>query len=250
MTQEDPWEKYKAFTNARIALGRAGGSLPTKDLLKFRKDHALARDAVWAEMNTFSLEHKLSQTGLKHITLSSKAENRQLYIQRPELGRELNSGSIQELLDRSTSPCDLCIVIADGLSATAIDHHAIAFLKAFFPQISIYSLATVCIVKQGRVAIGDQVGELLRAKLVVVLIGERPGLSSPDSMGIYLTYNPRKGTTDEKRNCISNIRQEGLSYPFAAQKLAFLVNEAMSKKLSGVNLKDNSNLLPDPNARG
>lgn len=243
MNQQDPWSTFKSFTDARIALGRAGGGLPTQEWLKFRKDHAFAKDAVWTELNTFDLAHNLEALGLQHLLLNSCAINRAHYVQRPDLGRKLDDKSALALEGLSSKVFDVCLIIADGLSATAIHNNAVPFLEAFLPLVSSLSMAPVCIVKNGRVAIGDEIGESFGAKLSIVIIGERPGLSSPDSMGIYLTYSPKKGLTDEKRNCISNIRKGGLSYQFAAEKLAFLVKESIFRKISGVNLKDNMDKL-------
>lgn len=236
--EDDPWTHLRSFTDARIALGRSGSSIPTREWLRFRRDHALARDAVWADLNVFDLENHLETLHLKHLKLGSRAESRAVYIQRPDLGRQLNEFSVNQLLKVPKVSYDLSITITEGLSALAIQEHAIPLLQAFLPLVTQYTLAPVCVVRQGRVAISDEVGELLNAQLSIILIGERPGLSSPDSMGIYLTYAPRSGNTDEKRNCISNIRREGLSYGFAAQKLAFLANEALTRKISGVGLKD------------
>jgi ethanolamine ammonia-lyase small subunit len=236
---QDPWRDLQSFTDARIAIGRSGGSLLTKELLRFRMDHALAKDAVWSELNEFDLINGLSFTGLPIIKLSSMAANRERFVQRPDLGRELSEQSKNELINRNNGSVDLCIIIADGLSALAIERNAVPFLKVFLAKVSKYQMGPICIVRQGRVALGDEIGERLGAKLTVMLIGERPGLSSPDSLGIYMTYDPKKGNTDERRNCLSNIRREGLDYELAASKLAYLIDEAMVKKISGVELKDN-----------
>ncbi|MCE7056376.1 ethanolamine ammonia-lyase subunit EutC [Algoriphagus sp. AGSA1] len=234
----NPWEKLKDFTDARIALGRTGGSLKTQELLQFRKDHALAKDAVWASLDTNSLESAIQDLKLPSITLTSQAENRETYIKRPDLGRKLSKESITLIKSSKSEATAISIILADGLSANAIPLHAIPFLQEFLPRINRHSLAPISIVKQGRVAISDEIGELFSSKISIILIGERPGLSSPYSMGIYLTYNPKAGNTDEKRNCISNIRTGGLPYAYAAEKLAFLCSEALRLKLSGVLLKD------------
>lgn len=240
MNNEDPWKKLKSFTSARVALGSAGGSLTTNELLDFRKDHALARDAVWAELDSFKLADKLGKISLQSIQLHSNTPDRETYIKRPDLGRVLAPSSVEKLKALPPGNFDLSIIVADGLSALAIERHAIEFLK-IFTNLTPYKIAPIAIVKQGRVAISDHIGSLLNSKLTVMLIGERPGLTSPDSLGIYMTYNPQQGNTDEKRNCISNIRKEGLSYSFAAQKLDFLVSEALRRKISGVYLKDTFN---------
>ncbi|WPR75100.1 ethanolamine ammonia-lyase subunit EutC [Algoriphagus sp. NG3] len=234
----NPWERLKDFTDARIALGRTGGSLKTLELLQFRKDHALAKDAVWASLDTNSLESEIQNLKIPSIILSSQAESRETYIKRPDLGRKLSEESIANIKSSKSEATDISIILADGLSANAISLHAIPFLQEFLPRINHHSLSPISIVKQGRVAISDEIGELFSSKISIILIGERPGLSSPYSMGIYLTYNPKAGNTDEKRNCISNIRTGGLPYAYAAEKLAFLCSEALRLKLSGVLLKD------------
>jgi ethanolamine ammonia-lyase small subunit len=232
------WEKLKEFTDARIALGRTGGSLKTSELLGFRKDHALAKDAVWTALDLPLLQNKLENLSLPYLTLSSEAQDRETYIKRPDLGRKLSQESIAEIKNSNPQSSDISILIADGLSANAISNHAIHFLEEFLPLINQFSLAPICLIKQGRVAISDPVGELFSSDISIILIGERPGLSSPYSMGIYLTYRPKAGNTDEKRNCISNIRAGGLPYAYAAGKLAFLTSEALRLKLSGIDLKD------------
>jgi ethanolamine ammonia-lyase small subunit len=238
MSNRGRWEKLRSYTSARIAIGRSGGSLTTDELLRFRKDHALAVDAVWAELNLSSVTLPLKSRDVPYMELYSQASDRQTYIKRPDLGRELDESSIDKLKKIPKDNYDLNITIADGLSAVAVERHAINFLNAFLPFTENLVLTPITVVRQGRVAISDQIGQLLQAKISIILIGERPGLSSPDSMGIYVTYNPQKGNTDEKRNCISNIRTEGLSYDFAAMKLNFLVTESLRRKLSGVHLKD------------
>ena len=220
----------RSFTPARVALGRTGHSLPTVELLRFQLDHARARDAVNETLDPASL-------GVPHILLRSAAPDRTTYLRRPDLGRKLSSDSH---LDRGDY--DAAIVIVDGLSAPAVHHHAVPLLQALRLDDG-WRLAPLTVVLQGRVAIGDEIGEQLGARMVVVLIGERPGLTSPDSLGIYLTWAPRPGRTDAERNCISNVRTEGISYELAAHKLRFLMNEARTRKLSGVGLKEDARLL-------
>lgn len=232
------WEKLKDFTDARIALGRTGGSLKTQELLAFRKDHALAKDAVWADLDVMALRKQLDDLQIPSLLLSSQAESRETFIKRPDLGRKLSEHSIAEIQNSKVQASDISIILADGLSANAIFLHAIPFLQKFLPKLKGLSIAPISIVSQGRVAISDEIGEAFSSKISIILIGERPGLSSPYSMGIYLTYNPKAGNTDEKRNCISNIRTGGLPYAYAAEKLAFLCSEALRLKLSGVHLKD------------
>jgi len=232
-------KSLRDYTPARVDLGRAGHSLPTRELLDFQLAHAQARDAVHLPLDVTSLAIELN---IPSITLASAARDRTTYLRRPDLGRQLNPDS-QERLAKLKSNYDAVFVIADGLSALAVHRHATPLLEAILPNLD-WNIAPVTIVQQGRVAIGDEIGEILGAKLSVVLIGERPGLSSPDSLGIYLTWNPRPGRTDAERNCISNVRTEGLSYTLAAHKLLFLMNESRRLKLSGVPLKESARSLP------
>jgi ethanolamine ammonia-lyase small subunit len=244
----------RSFTTARVALGRTGHSLPTAELLRFRLDHARARDAVYEPLDAASL-------GIPHILIRSAAPDRATYLRRPDLGRQLAAGT---RLDRGDY--DAAIVIADGLSAPAIHHHAPPLLDALLPKLvgrtpwsaagplarqpgEAWHLAPICVAMQARVAIGDEIGERLGAKLVVVLIGERPGLTSPDSLGVYVTWDPRPGRTDAERNCISNVRAEGLSYPAAAELLCLLMNTARSRRLTGVTLQIHEGPI-EPNSIG
>jgi ethanolamine ammonia-lyase small subunit len=229
----------KSFTPARVALGRTGHSLPVGEFLRFQLDHARARDAVWEELDPAGL-------GLPHILLHSAAADRHIYLRRPDLGRKLNDESRGRLRCGSY---DAAIVLVDGLSAAAIQRHAAPLLAEMAPRWTeeAWQLAPLSVVLQGRVAIGDEIGELVGAQLVAVFIGERPGLSSPDSLGIYLTWDPHPGRTDAQRNCISNIRAEGLSYRAAANKLHFLMREARRRRLTGVELKEEGLVLePGP----
>ncbi len=238
---EDPWKQLKDYTKARIAMGRCGSSIPTKELLDFRLAHAKAIDAVHIPLNTVDLVSELEKIVREHVfVVHSKAENRDVYLKRPDLGRKLSSDSV-ELLNSIpiNSNYDIALVVSDGLSATAIKRNIIPFFNLLYPELNkSYSLSPVVIAKQARVAIGDEIASLFNAKLVVNIIGERPGLKSPDSMGIYMTYNPSVGITDEKRNCISNIRKDGLSYELACSKLLYLISESIKKGISGVDLKD------------
>ncbi|MCY7350853.1 MAG: ethanolamine ammonia-lyase subunit EutC [Cytophagaceae bacterium] len=251
-SQPDEWQFLRNYTPARIALGRAGHSLPTSALLDFNLAHAQARDAVHSELNVQKLREKLTKihsgnpehSGPDVFLLKSQVENRQQYLLRPDLGRKLSAESTSLLTAHSAPPSDICFVVADGLSAQAVDAQAVPVLQRLVPTLkaSGWSVAPLCLVEQGRVAIADEIGYLLRAEIVVILIGERPGLSSPDSLGAYLTYQPRPGLTDEARNCVSNIRPAGLGHDMAAQKLFYLLSEMKRKKLSGVGLKDDSEL--------
>jgi len=233
------WDNLKQFTPARIALGRAGISLPTCASLDFQLAHALARDAVNIPIDFSELEQDLSLMGFASLTLNSQADTQQKYLQRPDLGRVLSDADLNYLQHSPAMVADAAIVVADGLSSKAIEHHALPFLKLLLAHLQDYNLAPVCLVKHGRVAIGDAIAEHYAARLCIVLIGERPGLSSPNSMGVYFTYQARtKLSTDADRNCISNIHDNGLSYEQALTKLMFLITEAEKLKLSGVNLKD------------
>lgn len=240
---QNPWLELRRLTPARIALGRTGTSLPTSAQLDFQFAHAQARDAVHLPFDHAGLSAQLSERGRDSLLLHSAATDRNSYLQRPDLGRKLSDTSAQSLRDYAQANpggVDLAIVVADGLSALAVHRHTLPFLTRLEEQMSAdgWSLAPVVLVEQGRVAIGDEIGQLLGAKMVVMLIGERPGLSSPDSLGLYFTYNPKVGLTDAYRNCISNVRLEGLSYGMAAHRLLYLMREACRRQLSGVNLKD------------
>jgi ethanolamine ammonia-lyase small subunit len=239
----NPWQGLRELTQARIALGRAGTSLPTERHLEFQLAHARARDAVHRALAVGRLVAALEQRGLEVMHLRSGAGDRLIYLQRPDQGRRLERDSREALEKRargSKGTFDAAFVIADGLSALAIEENAVPFLDAMLPALGDWRLAPITIVEQGRVAVGDEVGEILGAEQVAILIGERPGLSSPDSMGIYLTHAPRVGTTDAQRNCISNIRREGVGWEPAARKLHYLMSEARRRKLTGVQLKDES----------
>jgi len=233
----NPWQALRRHTAARIALGRAGVSVPTARQLQFQLAHARARDAVHHELDTAALAARLAQAGMDSVTVASACPDRTTYLQRPDLGRLLAPSSQALLAPRGG---DLALVVADGLSALAIEQHAAPFLALLQPQLARerWQCAPVVIVRQGRVAIGDPVGAALGARAVVVLIGERPGLSSPDSMGLYLTWAPRPGLTDAARNCISNVRPAGLPYAQAAHTLLYLLGQARTRGLSGVLLKD------------
>jgi ethanolamine ammonia-lyase small subunit len=220
------------FTPARVALRRAGNSLATADLLRFQLDHARARDAVNAELDVRSLP------GL-HVVVRSAAHSREVFLRRPDLGRRLSEESRGLLVP---GEYDAAIVLADGLSALAIHRHAAGILDALMPllEAEVWRMAPLTVALRSRVALGDEIGERLGARQVVMLIGERPGLSAPDSLGIYLTYDPRPGRTDAERNCISNVRPEGLPYELAAHRLHFLMREARIRKLTGVALKEDA----------
>jgi ethanolamine ammonia-lyase small subunit len=243
--EADEWEALKAYTYARIALGKTGVSIPLRESLRFKLAHAHAKDAVYSALNVADLQAELATIGLPVLHLHSRVEQRDMYLQRPDLGRLLNKSSSDQLRQLNSPPADICIIIADGLSATAIHKNAAPVVRLFVQkaQQAGYSLAPILLVEQGRVAITDAIGELLRPRLAVILIGERPGLSSFDSMGAYITYAPQHGLTDERRNCISNIRDEGLSPKMAVDKLMYLIESAFRLQITGVALKDHDNLL-------
>ncbi|KPL90427.1 ethanolamine ammonia-lyase subunit EutC [Herpetosiphon geysericola] len=242
------WQRLRQFTNARIGLGRVGDGLPTKAHLAFQQDHALARDAVHAHVDFAALASTV-QAEFPHILrLKSAAVDRASYLKRPDLGRMLDADSRQQLATLQSAPATIALVVADGLSAVAIERHAAPLLRLIKQQLSElgWSLAPLSLVEQGRVAIGDEIGELLGAELVVILIGERPGLSVADSLGIYLTYAPQRGRTDAERNCISNIHPQGLSYAAASELLVYLLGQARQRRLTGVGLKDERQRLSQP----
>ena len=245
--EEDPWEALRRLTAARIALGRAGASLPTAAHLAFQLDHARARDAVHHRLDVDALAEALAPAGLPVLRARSLAADRPEYLRRPDLGRRLDAASRQALADRSAAGCDAVFVVADGLSALAVERHAPPLLARVAERLRRegWRLGPAVVVEQGRVAVGDEVGEALGAAMVAVLIGERPGLSSPDSLGVYLTWAPRPGRTDAERNCVSNVRPEGLPYEQAAHRLAWLMAEARTRRLSGVELKEEAPALED-----
>jgi len=242
--------RLRDYTPARVELGRTGAGLPTRAWLEFQVAHAQARDAVHLPLAIPSIALELQQKKIRSVALASCARDRTEYLKRPDLGRRLNQES-RERLAALGDHYDAAFVIADGLSALAAHRHAAPLVEVLMQGLNGWSLGPVAIVEQGRVAIGDEVGELLGARMAVVLIGERPGLSSPDSLGVYLTWQPRPGRLDAERNCISNIRAEGLSYRAAAHKLLFLMRESRRLKLSGVALKEEAGLpAPDLETRG
>jgi ethanolamine ammonia-lyase small subunit len=246
-THKDQWEKLKQFTDARIALGRAGCSIPTRALLEFQLSHAQAKDAVYQDMDVFHLSEQLQQQQLPSIHVQSNAANKEIYLKRPDLGRQLSSQSKDVLIKEyaeNPQQYDVCIVVGDGLSARAIEANAVAFIATLSEQIQQekWSLAPIALATGSRVALGDEVAEIFKASMLVMLIGERPGLSSPDSMGIYYTWNAYSGCLDAKRNCISNVRPAGLSIPVAVQRLIALMKKSKQLGFSGVNLKDEHQL--------
>ena len=240
----DPWVQLKSFTRARIAIGRVGSSLPTKEVLDFGLSHAMARDAVHLPLDINALEADVQAQSFSTLRVKSMASDRGTYLLRPDWGRRLSEQSLTTLTQhKSTKPIDFLIVIGDGLSSLAVSRHVaplLAEMRSHLP--SDWHTGYVVIASQARVAIGDEIGQAMGARMVAMLIGERPGLSSPDSLGIYLTYNPKLGLSDADRNCISNVRPEGLHYAAAAKKLVWLAKEAMRLKVTGVALKDESDM--------
>jgi ethanolamine ammonia-lyase small subunit len=242
------WGTLRRFTDARIALGRAGHSQPTAPHLAFQLAHAQARDAVHLPFDAHGVAAGVQALGLDAIHLHSAAADRATYLQRPDLGRRLDDASRALLQQRQAEPVDLAFVVGDGLSALAIHQNAVPFIEATLARLQAdahpWTVGPVAIVEQARVAVGDETGAGLRARCVVVLIGERPGLSSPDSMGLYLTWAPQPGLTDANRNCISNVRPAGLAIEAAANKLVHLLAAARQGQISGVGLKDDADDHP------
>jgi ethanolamine ammonia-lyase small subunit len=232
----------KSLTPARVALGRSGASLPTRALLDFTLDHARARDAVHAAFDAEALAKGIGELGLTPCVVASRAGNRRNYLSRPDLGRRLDAASAERLQGLGAIPGQLAIVIGDGLSPTAIDAHALSLLRHLMPRLAAgrIEVGPMIVASGARVALGDEIGAILHARLVCVLIGERPGLSAPDSLGAYLTFAPRPGLTDADRNCVSNIHRAGLTYEEATFKIAWLIGAGLARGVTGVALKDES----------
>lgn len=237
----DAWSMLRALTAARIGLTRSGASLATVPLLDFRLAHARARDAVHQAADFSALAAAVAGFGLPVIAVESAAPDRSTYLVRPDLGRQLAEAGHATLASHAAA-ADLVIAVVDGLSAKAVERHAAPLLRVLLPMLRAarWDLAPLVLVRQGRVAIGDAIAAALGAQAVVVLIGERPGLSATDSLGAYVTWRPTATTTDANRNCISNIRAEGVRYREAASRLAYLLREMRRCNLSGVSLKDES----------
>lgn len=247
---DNAWRVLRQFTDARIGLGRAGISLPTHELLRFQLAHAQARDAVHFPLDVKRLVGDLQESALalpaeSPVLLRSQADDRLTYLQRPDLGRALSRESVRRLAGLQVSDQGkpvVAIVIVDGLSSSAVQNNAVPMVRQLLQDLEQdcggWRLAPLSIVEQGRVAVGDEIGQRLGASVVVVMIGERPGLSSPDSLGIYLTWGPESGLNDARRNCISNIRPAGLAFEQASQRLLYLMRGARRLKISGVSLKD------------
>jgi ethanolamine ammonia-lyase small subunit len=242
-TDADPWAALRQLTPARIALGRVGASLPTAEVLRFGVAHALARDAVHTPLAVPSLVAALADEGFPSLVVTSQAGDRTRYLMRPDLGRALDPAA-EPVLRAQETPYDVALVVADGLSASAVQRHAVALLVALRARLNpALRVAPVVIATLARVALGDDIGACLGARLVVIALGERPGLSSPDSLSAYLTFQPRRGINDAQRNCVSNIHLGGLGYAQAAHTIAWLVTQALERCLTGVDLKDASDTL-------
>ncbi len=241
LSTADAWTSLRAHTPARIALGRSGVSIPTAEQLNFGLAHAQARDAVHLALDAEALQAEFEAAGFATLRIESAAPDRATYLLRPDLGRRLSERSVALLQDAPASGCDLLLVVGDGLSALAVRRHALPLALAIRSQAAPgWRLGPVAIATQARVALGDGVGDAAKARFVAMLIGERPGLSSPDSLGVYLTRGPRPGRTDAERNCISNVRPQGLAIDAAARKLWWLCIEADRIGATGVALKDHS----------
>jgi len=230
------------LTPARVGLGRAGASTPTKALLEFTLDHARARDAVHAAFDVPALISGLGDLGLAAFEVCSRARNRKDYLRRPDLGRTLDPASQHLLASHNGSSCQLAIVIGDGLSPLAVKMHAIVLIRSLIARLAVerIEIGHAVVASGARVALGDEIGAILGVRMIVMLIGERPGLSAPDSLGAYLTFAPRPGLTDAERNCVSNIHRSGLGYDEAAFKVAWLIREGLGREVTGVALKDES----------
>lgn len=230
-----PWEELRAHTRARIALGRAGHSLPTREVLAFGEAHARARDAIRTPVDFDPVEAVLTGAGTPFLHLRTGADSRETYLRRPDLGRSVGPGALESLRPHAGT-YDVALVVGDGLSATAVRESAPPFLRALLPELSGYRLAPVVLVQYARVAAADPIGEALGARLTLMVLGERPGLLTPESLGLYLTYGPRVGRLDSERNCISNIHAGGLPPGVAARATRHLVRASLGRELSGVRL--------------
>lgn len=237
----DPWVELRRHTPARIALGRCGAGLPTAEVLRLASAHAQARDAVHVALDVAALRSQLQAEGWETEQVASRAASREEYLRRPDRGRRLAEQDAARLQATPAEPVDLVVVLADGLSAVAVQRHGLPVMKALRDALGgALRWAPLIVATQSRVALADEVGALLGARLSLILIGERPGLSSPDSLGAYLTFDPRPGRVDAQRNCVSNIRPEGLAPEAAARRIAWLLSQALRRRVSGVALKDDS----------
>ncbi|MCW1754538.1 ethanolamine ammonia-lyase subunit EutC [Rhizobium acaciae] len=232
--ERDPFARFRNATRARIGLGRAGDALPTSAILDFQLAHARARDAVHGQVDFVALAKQLAP--MPTVRIRSRAKDRTIYLARPDLGRQTDAADLPGPGDRY----DIAFVIADGLSASAVEHHAVPLFSACMKRLGDFSVAPVILGEQARVAFGDEAAAAFGAEVAIVLIGERPGLSVPDSLGAYITFRPQSGRRDSERNCISNIHADGLGYEVAADKIVWIVREALRLQLTGVDLKENA----------
>jgi ethanolamine ammonia-lyase small subunit len=237
----DRFAALRGYTAARIGLGRSGPGIATADHLAFRAAHALARDAVQASLDLDAMEAGLAPLGAAVLRVESRCPDQASHLTRPDLGRRLGEPSVALLRERAPGE-EIAVLVAGGLSALATASHAASLLGLLVPELrrSGRRVGPICVAPRGRVALGDEVGALLGARLVLVLIGERPGLTSPDSLGAYVTLGPAIGRSDADRNCVSNIRPEGSPLPEAARRIGWLIDQAMVRGISGVTLKDDS----------
>jgi ethanolamine ammonia-lyase small subunit len=248
----DPWIELRRFTQARIALGHTGHAIPTQALLDFQLAHAEARDAVHFPWDIETFAEQVRELGEKVLMLDTPVSSRSEYLRRPDLGRVLTEASRTRLENLKAGATDVALIVTNGLSSTAVERHGIALLQAIVEGFRArqISIAPVALVANGRVALADDIGSLLAARVAIIVVGERPGLSAADSLGLYLTYAPRPGNTDAERNCISNVRPpEGLGYAAAAAKLLYLTGKALRRGISGVSLKDGMMGLPGEETR-
>lgn len=243
----DGWDFLKQYTSARIAIGRSGGSLPTSEWLDFKLAHARARDAVHFDFDPASLADRIHAIGCETLVVKTLASDRMTYLQRPDLGRRLNDES-KYILSSRFGDYDLVIIVSDGLSSMAVERHALPLLQNLLSTLhaGYWKLAPIIVAPFARVALEDEAGSLLNARIALILLGERPGLGSPDSLGAYLVFGPKGGKTDAQRNCVSNIRPEGLGYRAAADTLVYLLGEARKRGMSGVLLKDHRKVSEIP----
>jgi ethanolamine ammonia-lyase small subunit len=245
------WDLLRKFTQARIGIGRAGHAMPTSEHLKFQMDHARARDAVHWSWDVEDFSKRLKKLKIPTVTVKTSVQNRREYLTRPDLGRSLDPSEQKRLKSavlKSKNKFDIAIIVTNGLSSAAIENHGLPYVKRLWKELKDagFKVSPIFLVENGRVALSDSIGASVRADMTLMVLGERPGLSSFDSLAMYLTYNPRIGNTDAQRNCISNIRPpDGLNYEAAVKKTLFLVTESLRRKLSGVGLKEESGLITE-----
>ncbi|HVC95620.1 MAG TPA: ethanolamine ammonia-lyase subunit EutC [Pirellulales bacterium] len=246
VARPDPWSQLRTISPARIALGRAGGSLPTHELLDFQLAHARARDAVNHPFDPAALAERISALGLPTVVVHSAAVDRRTYLERPDLGRQLSPECDRSLVPTDPPP-DLVLIVSDGLSALAAERQVVPLFEALLPRVrtSGWRLAPIVVAALARVAMEDDVGQRLGARAAAIFLGERPGLGAPDGLGAYLVYDPRPGRSDADRNCVSNIRPEGLPPAAAAETIHYLLGETLRRKISGIALKDERPALDD-----